>query len=162
MDYIRRITIRNCGLSVADVRAAANKAEGKNAPLLRVAGYTSEAMQGQTDKGEFTRLLGEFQAVNILTGQAFSSGQCILPSFVADQLAAALRVSNEVEFAIEIGVQSDDTALTGFVYTARPLLQPSTDSRLSKLLARAGMAAALPAPEAAEPSKARKAKAEPA
>lgn len=147
MEYLRRITIRNCGLTVPIVRAAAQKAEGETVPLLRIAGYTTEAQHGQTDKGEFTRLIGEFQAVNILDGTVYQAGQTILPSFIADQLAAALRVSAEIEMALEIGVQADESAIAGFVYTARPLIEPAKDSRLNKLLERAGMAALLPAPE---------------
>lgn len=158
MEFLRRITIRNVGLKVSDVRALANKGEGAVVPLLRIAGYTTWAQEGQTDKGSFTRLLGEFQAVNLTDGTVYQSGQTILPSFIADQLAAALKVSTELEMALEIGCQADETAIAGFVYTARPLIEPAKDSRLAKLLERAGMVNLLPAPAAEEPEKGRAAK----
>ena len=150
MEILRRITLKNAGLSVKAVQGATDKLEdGEQTALLRVVGITTASEAGQTDKGEFVRLHGDFQAVNLLTGARFSSGQCILPSFIAVQLASALKVSSEVEFALEIGAKADETSVTGYQYTVRPLIEPETNSRLAQLAARAKAFDALPAPQAA-------------
>lgn len=149
MEIARRITLRTVGLMQSDILIALKDQE--KVGLLKVAGVTTEAKTGQTDKGEYTRLLGEFIAQNLLTGEVFQSGQCILPSFLSEQLAAALKASDSVEFALLIGARADKTSVTGYVYTAQPLVNAEPTARMSKLLTAAGIAPALPAPAPAEP-----------
>jgi hypothetical protein len=110
-----------------------------------VVGEVVEARLGQTDKGEFLRLMGEFVAVNLTTGEHYHSHQAILPSFIADSLGAALRQTQAVGFALEIGAQADATAITGYVYTARSLMPTEPTDRMRRLMQAAGVAA-LPAP----------------
>jgi hypothetical protein len=149
MEIARKITLRTVGLMQSDILIALKDQEKVN--LIKVAGVTTAAKTGQTDKGEYTKLLGEFIAQNLLTGEVFQSGQCILPSFLSEQLAAALNASESVEFALLIGARADKSAVTGYVYTAQPLVNAEPTARMSKLLTAAGIAPALPAPAAAEP-----------
>ena len=147
MEIARKITLRTVGLMQADILVALKDQE--KVQLLKVAGVTTDAKTGQTEKGEYTKLLGEFIAQNLITGEVFQSGQCILPSFLSEQLAAALKASESVEFALLIGARADKSAVTGYVYTAQPLVNAEPTARMSKLLTAAGIAPALPAPEPA-------------
>lgn len=161
MEILRRVTLKNIGLTVKSVKGATQPLEdGENAPLARIVGITTMSETGQTDKGEFIRLHGDFQAINLIDGTKFSSGQCILPSFIAVQLVAALKTSPEVEFALEIGAKADEESVTGYQYTVKPLIEAETNSRLSQLLAKSKAFQALPAPAAppAAPQAAGKAK----
>lgn len=143
-NMIRRITLRTIGLVVKDIRAACEKAgEGKGVALAKIVGSSSEAKTGQTDKGQFTALLGEFVGVNLLTGEVFNSGKAILPNFISEQLAAALNVSNAVDFALEIGAKADDSAVTGYVYTVRSLVDAEPTDKMKKLLGAAGITPAM-------------------
>lgn len=154
-EIARKITLRTVGLDVASIKAALKDVkEGSQIELCKIAGVTTKAETGQTDKGEFIRLHGEFMAVNTLTGETFNSAQCILPTFLGQSLSAALSQSDEVEFALSIGARAEAKSVTGYSFTARPLIKAEASARLSAVLQLAGMdkPAALPAPTPADPA----------
>lgn len=135
-EILRKLTLKNCGL---DKSTIAEALEGKKSiDILRVAGITTSATPGQTDLGAFVKFGGNFQAVNLLTGETFSSTVCILPNFIADTLAGALEQSLEVEFALAIGAKASKT-VTGYEYTVRPLVEAQVNDKLGALLSAAGM-----------------------
>lgn len=140
MEILRRITLRNAGLTVKEIKTATLAAgEGVNVPLLKIVGDTTEAKTGQTDKGEFTALLGDFVSVNLLTGEQFQSGKAILPNFISEVLSAALNASQSVTFALEIGAKADESAVTGYVYTTRSLVDAEPSDKMKRLLAAANI-----------------------
>ena len=154
----RKITLRTCGLTVDAINDALKEsAEGADRELLKVAGVTVACAVGQTDKGEFIRLKGEFVAVSQLTGEQFTSAECILPTFLGTTLQAALAQSEQVEFALSIGARKSAKSVTGYEFIARPLIKAEPNARMAKLLAVAGMdkplELAAPAAPAAEKSK---------
>lgn len=136
-EMLRKITIKNCGFDVQTVKMAL---EGKkSADLLKIAGVTQKAQPGQTDKGEYLLLQGEFRAVNLVTGEVFESASCILPNFISDRLAGALQVSEQVEFALMISAKANATSVTGYEYTVTPLVEAAPSDRLANLLESSGM-----------------------
>lgn len=152
-EIARKITLRTCGCTVDAIKAAtANVAEGESVELLKIAGVTTSCAVGQTDKGEFIRLNGEFLAVNQITGEQFAASQTILPTFLGQMLQSALAASEQVEFALSIGARKSAKSVTGYEFVARPLVNAEPSARLSKLLAVAGMdkPLALAAPKAEE------------
>ena len=69
-EIARKITLRTCGCTVEAIKAAVGDLkEGEGVELLKIAGVTTSCAVGQTDKGEFIRLNGEFLAVNQITGE---------------------------------------------------------------------------------------------
>lgn len=145
---LRKLTIRACGWNKTDIIKALPADNGAELLLLKMAGEVTEARLGQTDKGEYLRLIGDFAAENPSSGQRFVASQAILPSFIADALGAALRNTSAVGFAIEIGAKADSTSITGYVYTVRSLMPVEPSDRMKRLLQAAGMSPALPAPSA--------------
>lgn len=147
-EILRKLTIKNCGFGIPEVKATVSE-ENPTAELLKVVGVTTSAKAGQTDKGEFLRLMGTFRAVNMQTGEVFDSPQAILPSFISDSLAEALKASPEVEFAILIGAKHDPDSITGYMYTVRPLIETKPSDKMAALLAASGAnnPVALPAPK---------------
>jgi hypothetical protein len=162
-EIARKITLRTCGLTVENIKAAlADAIDGESMELLKIAGVTTSCAVGQTDKGEFIRLNGEFLAVSQVTGETFSSSQTILPTFLGQMLQSALSASEQVEFALSIGARKSAKSVTGYEFVARPLVNAEPSARLSKLIAAAGLdkPLALAAPKAATeeaPAKGKKA-----
>ncbi len=138
-EIARKITLRTCGLTIENIKAALDGHDGDTMEMLKIAGVTTSCAIGQTDKGEFIRLNGEFLAVNQITGEQFSSSQTILPTFLGQMLQSALEASEHVEFALSIGARKSAKSVTGYEFIARPLVNAEPSARLSKLLAIAGM-----------------------
>jgi hypothetical protein len=136
MEMLRKLTIRTCGFDTATVKMALGSEPSVS--LLRIAGIAQEGQPGQTDKGEYLKLKGEFRAVNMVTGEMFEAATAILPSFITDRIAAAIK-AGPVEFALEIGVKSDPSSVTGYQYTAQPLVDAKPSDRLAGLLQASGM-----------------------
>jgi len=173
MQLLSKITMKMCGLTIAAIKKAVtvkkNTApvgepekiedvfEGK-APLLRIAGIVNRTEAGQTTTGDFLRLIGEFTAINLLTGEVFQSPQCILPGFVGALLAPAVREANgnNVQFAFEVGAKGEPTAVLNYAFTFTSLIEPKPTNAMAALLASVGMdkpaALAAPAPSAADPA----------
>jgi hypothetical protein len=144
MEILRKITIKTAGgFSIArikEVMEAAKLAEGASVDLLKIVGISTSAKTGQTDKGQFTKLMGEFAATDLTTGAMFQSQQCILPEFVGGVLGAALAGnSSGVEFAFKIGARRKDTSVTGYEFVVLPLMESKSTDRMQALLALAGI-----------------------
>lgn len=163
MELLRKLTIRAVGgWTVAKIKAKieADKLEnGQSVDIIKVVGKTTGAKTGQTDKGSYIKLSGEFYGTDMTTGEVFQSGACILPNFVSETIAAALAQSPAVEFGLAVGVKRSDDSVTGYEYTVKPLIEAKPSDAMQALLSAAGIdtaAKALPAPEkAAKPGKAK-------
>lgn len=139
-EIARKITLRTCGATVEAIKDAVHPLkEGESVELLKIAGVTVAAQVGQTDKGEFIRLRGEFLAINQSTGEQFTAAECILPTFLGQTLQTALASSERVEFALSIGARKSAKSVTGYEFIARPLVAAEPSERLTKLLSVAGM-----------------------
>jgi hypothetical protein len=150
---LRKLTIKGCNLSMKALKdAVAGIEDGANVPALKIVGKSTSAAHGSTDKGPYIKFGGDFYAVNLLTGERFQSGVCILPQFVALQLEAALKASNSVEFGLEIGVKRNDSSVTGYEFNIKPLIEAKPTDTVTALLSRAGIALPAPAAEAPAPA----------
>ena len=101
--------------------------------LYRVFGVTAGVKTGETQYGTWTAFVGEFQAVNVETGEVFNSGKCFLPEIVESGILVQLAQAESVKFAFEIGIKPNEEVAIGFEYTARPLLQPQENNLLSSM-----------------------------
>ena len=136
-EMLRKLTLKNCGFDVATIKLAH---EGKRSvELVKIAGVTTKAQPGQTDKGEYLKLIGEFRAVNLISGEVFESGVCLLPNFISDRIAGALNVSEQVEFALAIGCKANPGSVTGYEFTCTPLVEAQPSDRMAGLLEACGM-----------------------
>lgn len=136
---LRKITISKAGFDQTAITAAIGDNEGVT-PLLRIIGVTTAALPKQTDKGEYLELKGQFQAVNMVTGEVFDSAAAILPNFISDTLGHALTQSSEVEFALEIGAKPNAKSVTKYEFTVKPLIEASKSDKLAELANAAGFA----------------------
>jgi hypothetical protein len=135
VEMLRKITIRNCGFDVKTIKEAVEDLkDGEKIALLRVVGIASSAKAGQTDKGEYLKLMGEYSAINLQTGEQFTAGQCILPNFISDQFAGVLAQHGSAEFALEIGAKADASSVTGYTFTVTPLVESKSSNRMQELI----------------------------
>lgn len=144
MEILRKLTIKSCGdWSVKRIKDVVSKVDdGQSVAIVRIAGESTGAKTGQTDKGTFTRLTGNFVGTDLHSGEIFQSGQCILPEYVGAQLGAAiLQGGKSVRFAFEISAKRSDTSVTGYEYTVKPLMQAEPTDAMKELMGIAGIVA---------------------
>lgn len=148
-ETVRKITIKEVFGDKAAVRAAVEKAKNGQAHLFTVIGVVNGAKPGSTQLGDYCKLVGDFEAVNLATGEVKQSSACILPNFLGDPIAAAVQRPNaeSVQFAITIGAKADPKSLTGYTYTGESVLPPSDHSPIAMLRKQLEEQKLLPAPK---------------
>lgn len=123
--------------------------------LANIVGSSSAAQPGQTAQGDYIKFMGDFAATDCETGEIVAtSGVCILPQFIAIQMAEALRESESIEFALRVHAEYDAKSVTGYRFGVETLQAPKITDRMSRLLALAGASApklAVPAAKDASP-----------
>jgi hypothetical protein len=175
---VKKLTIKTCGdFSPAKIRALllalgpwqgegdARKQvapeDGTAVDLIKIAGEANGAATGQTDKGQYTKLTGTFIGTDLTTGELYSSKACILPEYIGSQLGDALLTAGEggtsVQFAFQITAKQKASAITGYEFGIKSLMQSAPTDAQARLMALAGIAAPvakLAAPAADDPGQA--------
>ena len=131
--------------------------KGESYAIAHLYGSASKHDVVTTTFGDSVRFLGNFEGVNVKTGEHYRAGKAFLPSIVSEILADAvdkLEDGQSVDFAFEIGVEYSEKGNTGYSYTVKPLVKLQESDSLSHLreLSQKAMAA-LPAPSKTEPEK---------
>lgn len=118
----------------------------KATPLYTVIGIANGIKSGMSTYGEWLALTGQFEAMNLESGEAFVAPQVFLPEPLNGLIAAKIRTPDEngqpvsVRFAVEVGVKPAKTTM-GYEYTVRELVDASENDPLADLRE------ALPAPK---------------
>lgn len=174
MTPLKKMTIKTCGdFSVAKLRAALlalgpmvkqpDGTEKRMAPedgtaldLIKIAGEASGAESGQTDKGSYTKLTGQFVGTDLLTGELYSSRACILPDYIGAELGAALLNAGEggqsVQFAFLITAKQKASAVTGYEFGIKSLMNIEPTDAAKRLMALAGITAPVKQLESSAPA----------
>lgn len=156
---LKKITVASCNAKPKIERLVDHVREhGADTvmPLLRIVGAASDFQPGETaQSGPYVKLLGQFKATNLETGEIYVSGACILPGAASDLIYGALRGlenGGAVQFALNIGVRRDESAPVGYVYAIEQILEPGAVDPLADMERRLGLSApkqgALAAPAA--------------
>jgi hypothetical protein len=110
--------------------------------LFNIYGVTHSIKRGQTTMGEYTAFLGNFEAVNLDTGEIFAGGKAFLPRVVEEMVVGALAsaqaggdVSASVQFALQVGIRTEPKNAYGYVYTCTPLVEIAQGDVLQHLRA---------------------------
>lgn len=157
----RKITVKGCGWGKDEIMAVLTKApaevvEGKitkpaeyhsSVDLVKVVGVVGAAKPGSTEVGdkisEYLKLIGDFTAVNLSSGEMFRAPTCILSDVVSGPIKAALDAgADEVQFAVMISAKYDSKAATGYVFSTKPLLEVKPTDKMTALLEAAGVSSA--------------------
>lgn len=142
LKLLNKITVKDvCGKTKAPL-------EGESLDLMVVTGIVARVSAGNTNYGDFVKLHGQFHAKNLVTGDEFRSGSCILPDVINDMIHgqfAAMEPGSSVQFGVKISVDQDDSVIIGYKYSAEPLIDAAESDPLEALLTTVN--AALPAPD---------------
>lgn len=122
-----------------------------NTPILRVIGQVTGYTTGEGDNGPWVKFRGDFQGINLLTGEECRSRACHVPDLIGDDIVSALQQEGNtaVEFAVDITVSPYGGA-QGYSYTVLPLVDVARDDPLDRLKALVDEKAplnSLPGPE---------------
>lgn len=152
---INKLTVKTLG---AVPKLALVTIDGKQVPradgeqyLARIVGVTHSISRGESDFGPFIKFNGDFEGINIATGEVFMSGVCMMPETVSGILAKAVEAegSEAVEFAVEIWAVPHTTP-TGYQYVVRPLTNIAKNTPVLNLKQRLQLPS-LPAPTKQKP-----------
>ena len=107
-----------------------------NTGILRVIGQVTGYTTGESDYGPWTKFRGDFQGINLLTGEECRSRACHVPDLMGDDIVAALKIEGNtaVEFAVDITVSPMNSA-QGYSYEVVPLVDVARDDPLDRLRA---------------------------
>ena len=147
ISFLKKITVKNMGLTVQQLEQVAADAQPKSVPVLRVWGIVSNRQAGTSQFGNYIKFSGEIAAMNLVTGEEARSQALLLPSVgeavVATLLDKAAKDGATAQVALEITVEYNNSAKGGtkFAYGVKPLIEFKGDDALSE------MAKALPAPK---------------
>lgn len=129
MTIISKISIKTV---YGTVKPASVPAEGI-LPIARVYGIATKTKTGMSDNGDWTALIGEFEAVNVVTGESFSSSKAFLPAAAQGAIEVAMDATDKpVEFAYEIGLRFAENDY-GYIFDVTAIQSPNQKDSLSKL-----------------------------
>lgn len=111
--------------------------DGTIVNLYTVIGMAVGTKSGTSDFGDWTGLVGQFEAVNLETGERFASANLFLPDVAQGLIEAQLAnaENHQVQFAFVIGAMADSNSPVGYSYTAQPILSPDAKDPLADLRA---------------------------
>ena len=101
--------------------------------LATIFGVATKIKMGEDGKGDvWTALIGQFEGVNLQTGEVFQSGKLFLPSGIQELIEEAIGNNEGVEFAFKIlSVKASNPI--GYSYQAETLTPPKEKDNLSHL-----------------------------
>lgn len=75
--------------------------------LYRIAGRVSSFETGSTQYGEYTELIGDFQAMRFDTGESFVGNNCFLPAGIGELIASKLKQNPgaAIDFVYDVGLK---------------------------------------------------------
>lgn len=138
---LKKITVKSvCG----DLQQLALKTENDK-PVLNEGDYmlvatfigaANKQQQKTTDLGDSIEFTGRFEGINAIDGTSSVAAKCYLPEVAADAVSSAM-LANEgstVEFAFEIGIIRDSSAVRGYKFQVTPLIdEPQENDPLAAL-----------------------------
>lgn len=139
----KKITVKGLVPDLKDIDRATLKG---NKPLVHVYGIARGFTPDSSQYGDYIRFNGDFEGVNLETGEAQRAGSMILPEIAQNLLHGVMNAegNNAVEFALEIGIKPSKSPV-GYDYTVKPLIESVEADPLKAL--RGASQKALPAPE---------------
>lgn len=124
--------------------------EGETALLYTIYGSASSVRSGESSYGEWTALIGTFEAVRAEDNVVFQGGQAFLPEPMSSMMAAKLREidAQAIDFALKVYIKCRPDLARGYEYIGEPIHDATASDPLEKM--RSLAKAALPAPEPEE------------
>lgn len=129
--YLKKITTATVGLTpkICDGIVTDEVNKGQKVPVMRVYGVCRDQKQGTSNFGPYIKFGGEFEGVNLTTGEKFRAKALLLPPIAEMGLADTLQEAKAknpdafVEFGLDIVVELNPSKQGGwaFKYGCKPL-----------------------------------------
>lgn len=152
MEILKKLTVKgvngNKALDAATLFTDKNK-DGDKVQVATIYGIARDALPKETDKGPYYLFKGDFGGVNTITGEQYRSGQCILPEIAEAIVAGGIADESvtSLQFAFEVGVKKDSSAIRGYSYYVVPLVENNDSDPLAALAKQVVPQLAAPAKE---------------
>lgn len=157
-NIITKMTVKGVGANPAKA-----KADNQKTPLCRIYGTASGVVHKVDNRGEpITGITGNFEGVNLETGEVYKSGVLYLPGGIHEMLLNAVDqgedddkgkpVYNSVNFAFDISAVPATNPI-GYSYEASQLIEATTADPMAEIRGALPDLPALPAPKKEEAKK---------
>lgn len=129
--------------------AANSLKEGESKPTVRLLGSVTAAVERSGAFGAYVLFMGDFEAINIATGDEYRAGQAIIPdrdfeAMVKQKLEQALAKGEvAIAFAVDYSIAFSAKGARGYTFVATPVRKADAHDPLDEL--RGGLKA-LPKP----------------
>lgn len=149
MNYLKKLSVKTVYGKPA---FAKEDADGTEISVMQVFGQAQGVKAGTSNFGEWEALTGNFEAVNIDTGEAYRAAQLFLPDLAHEPLVMAMKANPDtpIDFAIEITARKDSTVAVGYSYGMKTLIETETADPLRALREKAQKQLAAPADDTDE------------
>lgn len=131
-NIVSKITMKKIGAQPA----SGSIEKGRAVRCAQVYGHAKkcETRRSNFDQ-DYTVFMGNFEAVNLATGEVFRSGNLILPAVFQNLLQPAVTSANgaDVAFSVELGARHSEKGSVGYEWTATPLVESSERDALADL-----------------------------
>lgn len=106
----------------------------KQVDLFAIYGVATGTKTGSSNFGDWLAFTGDFEGIDIATGEVSRSPVCFLPEPGQGMLEAALlKNDNGIEFSFIVGVKPNKASTTGYEYTVKPVVASKQNDALEKL-----------------------------
>lgn len=130
--FVSKVSVKTV-FGKIDVKQLAAKSD-KAFPIMRIIGIAKKVLTGSSQFGDWIGFAGDFEAVNLVTGEIFHGGKCFLPAPVTNMLAGQFSEKiDTVRFGFVISAKYSDAANTKYEYISNSLIAPAEDNPLSQL-----------------------------
>ena len=128
-NILTKMTLKGMGCKPAQAAS-----DGKRVPLARIYGYAAGVKAKEDSTGNVHQaIIGQFEGVNLNTGEVFRSGVLYLPGGIHELLAKPAAENNaNVQFALEIHAIPAGNPI-GYSYSAKSLLPVTARGPLDDL-----------------------------
>lgn len=134
MQLLKKMSAANIVGKVKTVVADLCETDLAVADLYTIYGTANGIQTGEhATNGPWTAFLGNFEAVNLITGELSKSGKAFLQSPLGEMMEAALRDADEVSFSCTIRVKRRDDLAVGYEYLVEPHIEATQADPLAHI-----------------------------
>lgn len=113
------------------------KNDGEVIDLMTIYGRVNGFKSGVTDNGEFIAFTGQFEAINLMTGEESSAPKIFVVEPLQGMILAQLAEAESVDFAVKLSLIVNSDAIRGYEYRVTPLIEAKRTDALEGLRALA-------------------------
>lgn len=112
------------------------KAKKEPQDCYQILGYVTDIQEGvHSTNGEWQKLVGQFEATNLNTGEVINSSEAFLPDVANKIIASQVKEGAKIQFALVVGTKPNETP-TGYEYTVRELIESEPLEVIEKIRAQ--------------------------